>query len=104
MARPKKTDCSVGLDEMLRLGMPNKRTKARITYYRMAVRDDFIWENHRKPTEEEIDQKLAAARAGSYDQGEVERFKSAMRGHLPIFESEIRQNRSKKAAAKRWKN
>jgi hypothetical protein len=102
MPRPRKIEFPVGLEEMLRLAMPRKRLEDRFKFYRMELREHFHWKHGRPPTQEEIEQEMCRARTIKFDQSVSIGIGQNLRNHLSIFESEIRRQRAKNAATKRW--
>jgi hypothetical protein len=106
MPRPRKIKFPIGLEELLRLALPDKRREDRLKYYRLDLRADLKWKWNRPPTEEEVDLAMAASRTKRFSEGMSSALCTTLRHWVSIYETEIRpnirRNRAKIAAAKRW--
>ena len=106
MARPRKIKFPIGLEELLRLALPDKRQEDRLKYYRLDLRADLKWKWNRLPTEEEVGLAMAASRTKRFSEGMASALCITLRHCVSIYEveirREIRRNRAKIAAAKRW--
>ena len=104
MARPKKVKLPIGLQEVLRIALPNKRTEDRMKIFRVWARSNLTTKLWRAPTEEEFQIEFDLwCNKPFQEMSWVENVAGFLKNFVPHFTAANRKKRAQTAANAKWK-
>lgn len=104
MARPRKVQLPIGLQEVLRIAMPKKRPEDRMKIFREWARSNLTTKLWREPTDEEfkIEFNLWCKKPFT-EMFHIQDVAGFLREFVPRFAAANRKKRAKTAAIAKWK-
>jgi hypothetical protein len=103
MARPRKFQFPIELDEWLRHVLSKKRLEDRMKIFREWRRMNLALDLKRPPTDHELESDIAQIRETKFENGNrIYEWGYALNDFVPIFAQENRRKKAQAAAAKRW--
>jgi hypothetical protein len=105
MARPRKIEFPIGLDEMLRIALPKKRPEDRMQIFREWARSNLTVKLWRQPTDEEFQADFELwCKKQFKEMLFVNDIAAFLKAFVPHFSAANRKRRAQMAATKRWSN
>jgi len=103
MARPRKPQYPITLEQALRLLLPKKRPEDRMRIFREWARVNLATKLWKQPTEEEFDAEWNLWCSKPFDRSEqLDSISGFLKNFIPQFAAVNRKKRAKTAADKRW--
>jgi hypothetical protein len=104
MARPKKVQLPIGLQDMLRIALPNKRPEDRMRIFRAWARSNLTTKLWRVPTEEEFQVEFDLwCKKPFTEMFWVQDVAAFIKNFVPHFTAANRKKRAQTAANAKWK-
>jgi hypothetical protein len=102
MARPRKIQFPIGLDDFLRVILRGKRPEDRMKIFREFIRYDLRRKIRQEPTDSEVEDQLRRWQNAEIHGFDLPFIDNLRFDFLPIYHKENRSKRGRTAAIKRW--
>ena len=104
MARPRKVQFPIGLEEFLRVILRDNRPEDRMKIFREFIRYDLRRKIRQEPTDSEVEDQLRRWQNAEIHGFDLPFIDNLRFDFLPVYRKENRSRRAQTAANKRWEN